>query len=649
MVARAALDATGLVRPGSQIKYHYRVLVPADESPKAWMAALEKHFPEAGWRVRGLDDAAPGIRRFVERMTLFLTFVGLTALLVGGLGVGNGVSAYLDGKITTIATMKSVGASSDLVFYIYVVQVAILAVFGVAIGLLLGATLPMAVLGVVGEWLPVRPRIGLFPEPMVLGGAFGLLGTFTFALWPLARAREVPAANLFRHGIVSISQRPRPRFVALTVTGVAALAVLTVATASDRGFALWFVGGTLATLGGLRLGAAALTTLARRWSTGAAIWRLAMANLHRPGARTPTVVLSLGTGLAVLVGVALVEGNMRRQIAERIPEKAPAFFFIDIQPGQTKAFDAAVRGVPGTGDYRRMPTLRGRIVKIDGTPVDNAEIAPGVSWAVRGDRALTYSAAVPEEARIVAGRWWPADYNGKPLISFDAGVARGFGVGIGDSLTLNILGRDIEAEIANLREIDWRSLRFDFAIIFAPGTLEAAPHTHLAAVQARSDAEDAVERAATDAFPNVSAIRVRDALGAAARILDGIGWAVRGTSVLTLVAGALVLGGALAAGRRQRIYDSVVFKVLGATRAQILGVFLLEYGILGLATGLAAAAVGTLIAWAIVRHLMHMDWAFLPQVAAITVVSCLFATLAAGFAGTWLALGKKALPYLRNE
>ncbi|MCB2101055.1 MAG: FtsX-like permease family protein [Rhodobacterales bacterium] len=650
MVAAAALPETDLVRPGSQVRYHYRVLVGPAEGGAAWMKRVEATFPKAGWRVRGVDDAAPGVRRFVERMTLFLTFVGLTALLVGGMGVGNAVRSYLDGKTTTIATLKCLGAPTDLVFRAYLLQVLGLGLVGILIGLATGAALPSAVLAAIGDTLPVAPVTGFYPWPLFTAALFGVVTAVTFALWPLGQAREVPAAGLFRHLTAPPRARPGRDVWLGMAAGIAVLAALTFITATDRYFAAWFVGGTAATLLVLRLGAWALMALAKRLPRPRrAEARLALTALHRPGAATAGVVLSLGTGLAVLVAVALIEGNLNAQVEETLPDKAPAFFFIDIQPDQVAAFDTAVTDVPGTEDLQRVPSLRGRIVKIDGVPVAERTISPDAEWAVRGDRALTYAAQPARGSRIVAGEWWPSDYKGPPLISFDANLARGFGVGVGDTLTLNILGREFTATIASLREINWRSLRFDFAIIFAPGTLEGAPHSHVAAVKAPPAAEDAVEKAVTDRFANVSSIRVRDALAAAATIISGIGAAVRGTSLLTIAAGALVLAGTIAAGYRRRIYDAVVFKVLGATRGVVMGAFLLEYGVLGLVTGLIAALVGSVTAWAVVRFLMRMDWVFLPGTVAGTVAVCVLVTVAVGFFGTWRALGRKAAPLLRNE
>ena len=649
MMSADALAATQLIQPGSQIRYEYHIALPQDGSVAGIAKALEADFPQAGWRIRTTDEAAPGIRRFIDQLTLFLTFVGLTTLLVGGVGVTNAVAAYLDGRMRTIAMLKCLGASSQFIFRVYLLQILALSGLGITIGVAIGAILPPIGIALAGDLLPIQPENGIYPLPLLAAAAYGLLIALTFTLWPLARARAVSAANLFRV-FDSANTWPGTRDLAAIALCGGALAALTIATASNRWFAIWFVIGSLASFALLSGAARAVKALARKLhSTGGVTLRLALANLHRPGATTTGVVLSLGLGLSVLVAIVLIESNINRQIEDRLSEGAPAFFFLDIQPDQVAAFDQTVTATPGMSGYKRVASLRGRIVAIRDVPVEQADIASDAEWAVRGDRALSYAAAPPDGARIIAGSWWPADYSGPPLISMDANIAKGFGVGVGDTLTLNILGRDIVGKIASLREIDWRSLRFDFAIILSPGILEAAPHTHVAAVSVPVAGEEAMERAIAKGFVNVSVVRVRDALEQARELLAGINIAVSATSGITLAAGALVLAGAVAAGRRRRIFDAVVFKVLGATRAMILRAFLLEYGLLGLATGIISAIVGTLVAWAISTWLMNLAWSFDASAVATTVGAVTLLALLAGFAGTWRALGQKAAPLLRNE
>jgi putative ABC transport system permease protein len=293
--------------------------------------------------------------------------------------------------------------------------------------------------------------------------------------------------------------------------------------------------------------------------------------------------------------------------------------------------------------------LRGRIARINTVPVAEAAVAANVRWALDNERGLTFAAKPPEGTEIVAGKWWPADYKGEPLISFDANLAEGMGLKIGDTLTFNILGREVTATIANLRKIHWRSLGINFTVIFAPGTLEGAPHSHIAAVHVPAASETKLLTAVTDKLPNVSAIRVRDALDQAAGVFEQVGFAVRATAMVTLAAGLLVLAGAVAAGHRRRVYDAVVFKVLGATRRRIMSAFLIEYGLIGLATAIFAAILGAILAWAIVTQVMNAPFALLPQTAAGTALIAAAIALAFGFFGIWRAMGQKAAPLLRNE
>ena len=650
MASTAALEASQLVQPGSQVHFHTRVLLAPETNNKKWREALGNKFEQAGWRVRAPDEAAPGVRRFIERMTLFLSFVGLTALLVGGIGVTNAVGGFLESKTTTIAAFKCIGAPVALVFKIYLLQVMSLGSLGIGIGLLFGSAVPTIGLLALAEQMPVAPDIRFYPTPLLMATAFGLVTTLTFTLWPLGRAMEVPAATLFRDGIQPARIKPGRSTIIGTVVGMMALAALTIFSSSDLYFAYWFVGGSLLTVILLRCGASLLVGLAARVpKPKSAELRLAIANIHRPGSNAHSIILSLGLGLSILVAVALIEANLTHQVSERLPEQAPAFFFIDIQPGQVTEFDNIIMGVEGAKGFKRMPSLRGRIVKIDGVAVEDVTIAKESQWAINGDRALTSSAMPTEGSKIIKGKWWPENYSGPPVISLDSKLAKGFGIDIGDTLTLNVLGREIEGTITSLREIDWRSLRFDFAIIFAPGPLEGAPHTHIAAVQVPAEVEEVLENAVSMRFANITSIRVREALEAASNILKGIAGAISGTSMVTIVAGGLVLAGVIAAGQRRRIYDSVIFKVHGATRIRLLKAYTFEYSILGIATGIIASAIGTFTAWAVIVFLMRVSWIFLPQVVAVTVFICLFLTVTAGYLGTWKALSEKTSKHLRNK
>ncbi len=650
LIADAALAETALVQPGSLIHYNYRVRLPETATPAGFIAAINAGFPDAGWRIRTLDESSPRLTRLIGRVTLFLSFVGLTALLVGGVGIANAVRAWLDGKTATIATLKCLGAARALVFRVYLLQVIALALAGIAIGLVAGAALPLLASDALAAVVPVRVAGGIFPLPLATAALFGLLTALVFSIWSVARACDIPPAGLFRSLVTAPGGRPRPDYMAATGVLAVALAALVIATASDARFAAWFMAGSIGAMVAFRLAAMGIAAVAARIRhVRRPAVRLALAGLHRPGAATGSVVLSLGLGLSMLVTVATIEGNLSRQISDDLPRDAPAFFFVDIQPRQVAPFQEIVAATPGVERSEQVPMLRGRITAINGVPAAEADISPDARWVLRGDRGITWAGTAPAHNPVVSGKWWPADYRGDMLVSLDANVAAGLGLEIGDTITVNVLGRAFTATLANTRQIDWQRLAINFVMVFSPGILESAPRMHISIVHAQPDAEDPLERAVTDRFANITAVRVRAALETVAALIGNVGAAVSLTTVITLVSGTLVLAGAIAAGRRGRIYDSVVLKVLGATRRDIVTAYILEYGLLGLVTALIAAITGSVTGWAVVTWLLRIDWTPEPVAVIVTALLGTAITIAAGLVGTWRAMGQSAAPWLRNE
>jgi putative ABC transport system permease protein len=650
MVANQSLEATGLVQPGSLIYHLYRVAYTPGLDGKAWLADLARRFPDAGWRVRGLDDAALGVKRFVDRTALFLTLVGLSALLVGGVGVGNAVKAYLDSKTNTVAILKCLGAPAATVFFLYLSLIMLLAGGGVLIGLTLGALTPFLAAAPLARGFALDLAVGFYPWALTEAAGFGLLVALAFSLPALMRVRDLPPGQLFRDMLVQARRSRRWADFGWLSLVAALLIGLTIASAGEHMLALWFVLAAFATLSIFRLLAAVIMALARRlarWRSG--MLRRALTDLAGPAAPTRSVVLSLGLGLTVLVAVASVQGNLRRELAETMPAAAPSFFFIDIQPDQLAGFKSLVRAQPGFRDLESVPMLRGRIVRLKDIPVEQLPPPSEDRWVLEGDRGLTWSAGPPRGSQVVAGAWWPKDYRGPPLVSLDSEVAHAFDLKLGDHLTVNLLGREITGTIANLREVDWSTLAINFVMVFSPGVLEAAPQTHIATVRVDPEQEPALERRVTDRFANISAIRVKEALVSVQRIVGGLSAAVGAMAAIALIAGVAVLSGAVLADRRRRIYDAVVLKVLGATRADLLGGLALEYGFIGLATAAIALLLGSLAAYGFVHWGMEGDFVLLPGVALATVAAGAVLAILIGLLGTWRALGQKAAPLLRND
>jgi putative ABC transport system permease protein len=657
LVNEQALHATGLVQPGSLVRWRYRLRLPAsgdtDAAAKAVTEQAQKEFPEAGWDIRNRSNASPQLERNVDRFTQFLTIVGLTALLVGGVGVGNAVKSHLDRRRETIATMKALGASGSRVFSIYLSQVMILALIGGAIGAVLGAALPYVVSWTFGSIIPLPLIPALHPSEMALAMLYGLLTALAFALWPLGRAHDVPVGALFRDVVAGAPSWPRRIYIAATTAAVLALSTLAVLLAYDRRVALIYVGVAACVFLLLRLVGSLLMWIARHAPRARATGlRMAVANIHRPGALTPTIVLSLGLGIALLVTVIEIDANLRNQFANELPAKAPSFYFLDIPSTEAMAFGGFMKTQAPSAKLEDVPMLRGRIISANGIKAEDLKPKEEAAWVLQSDRGITYSGTVPEGSRIVEGKWWGPDYHGPPLVSFEKKIADGLGLKLGDTVTVNVLGRDMTVKIANMRALDWQNLSINFVMVFSPHAFDGAPHTHLATLTYPDGGTTAQEakiiRAVAEKYPMVTTVRVKDALDAIGAIIQNLVLAIRGASGLTLLVAALVLGGALAAGHRHRVYDAVILKTLGATRGRLLGAYTIEYLLLGAATAIFGVLSGSLTGWLIVTELMHLRFTWQPLPALAASAAAVLVTIALGLAGTFKALGQKPAPVLRN-
>jgi putative ABC transport system permease protein len=656
LISQEALRSTGLLQPGSLVRWHYGVRLPDNDADEAAVrrvtAAAEERLPEAGWEIRSRSNASPGLERNVERFTQYLTLVGLTALLVGGVGVANAIKGHLDRKRDVIATLKSLGATGRGVFWIYLTQTLLLASIGALPGLVIGAVLPFLISWIFGAIIPLPLAPALYPGNLALAFIYGLMTALAFALWPLGRAHDVTVSALFRDEVEPERQRPRLSYMLAAALVAAALATLAIMLAYDRRIAAIFVAAAAGVFIMLRLVASLVMLIARHSPRSrSTVLRLAIANIHRPGALTVSVVLSLGLGLALLVTVIEIDGNLRRQFLAALPEKAPAFFFLDIQATDAERFDAFIHDRAPHAVLERVPMLRGRIVSIKGVAAEDLKPPPSAAWVLQSDRGITYTDKVPAGSRLVLGDWWGADYQGPPLVSLEQKVAEGLALKIGDPIVVNVLGRNLTARVANLRTLDWQSLGINFVMVFSPNTFRGAPVTHIATItysgSSTTEEEVALLKAAAVAFPSVTAVRVRDAIEAFGGIVTNLVLAIRGASALTLVMAVLVLGGALAAGHRHRVYDAVVLRAVGATRGQLLLAYGLEYLLIGFAAAVFGVAAGSIAAALVIIEVMNLPFIWLPGAAGTAAVGAIAATVVLGLAGTFTVLGQKPAPVLR--
>ena len=642
------MASTGLIQPGSLFQAKYRIRLAPDDlrRPDKLAEALKRAHGEAGWQVRDHGRAAPGASRFFERMGQFLGLIGLSALVIAGIGVSNGVAGYLAARRGAIATLKVLGASNRDVSVLYLLQVAVVAACAIATGLAAGAALAPALLALLGDRLPVKPDLVLHPWPLVLAAAQGLLIAFIFTWPPLARAGRTPPAAIWRTHLEPAARLSR-RDAAIVGTAAAASVALVLAT-TDRPL---FSAGVLAATGGvlllLLLVGLGVRTLAHRLPRPASpLLRLALSNLHRPGAQTPALVIAIGLSLTLFVLIAAIQTSLDAEIARSVPQRAPAQFVLDVPSAGAAAFREAIQQVAPEAEVDLVPALRGTITAYGGQRVRDMKTLPREAWVLRGERGVTYAGTLPEGSRLTAGTWWPADYQGPPLVSLDERVAEALQVG--DTLTVSVLGREIPARIASLRKIDWETLGFNYMMVFPPSTLAQAPHTLAGSVSLPPDKETASARAILAAFPGASVISVREVIGQARVLLDQMALAVTAAASVTLLAGMAVLTGAVAAARQARTYDAVILKTLGATRGQLLAVQALEFGLLGLLLGGVALAAGLAGAWWIIVQVFEFTWA--PDWGRVlgSVAVGLAVTLALSLAGALPILSARPASALRS-
>ncbi|MCV3767363.1 ABC transporter permease [Rhizobium sp. TRM95796] len=652
LIARDALVRSGLMQTGSLVDNNYRIKLPAGAKSNGEIRReAQAKFPEAGWAIRGSGNAAPALSNNIERFSEFLTLVGLAALAAGGVGVANAVTAYLDAKRGVIACFKSLGAPGRLIVMVYLIQILLIATLAIIGGLAVGAAITPVVGYFLKGYMPAPEGLTLYPRALGLATLFGLLITLAFSILPLGRSRLVRATELFRSQSETGWRVPARYYIAAGAVFMA-VAALAVFSAEQRFLAFVFVASTASAFLVLRLVAVGVAALARRVrQVRSPALRLAIGNIHRPGALTSSVILSLGLGLTLLSALALIEGNLRGSLAGAMAEKAPNFFFIDIQNRDIDGFRNVVKTTAPNGDVGSVPMLRGRILAFNGEDVQKRSVPQEARWVLQGDRGITYSETVPENSRVEEGAWWDKDYSGEPLVSFASEEGRQLGLKIGDTVTVNVLGRNITARIANFREVEWRSMSINFVMVFSPNTFKGAPHAWLATLTdhaATPADEQAVMRSVTNAYPGITSIRVKDALDIASNLVGQLATAVRAAASIALVVSVLVLSGAIAAGNRARIHDAVVLKTLGARRSMLTRAYFYEYALLGLSASIFALAAASVASWYVVTEIMELPFRFLPGAALWTLAVALVVTAGTGFLGTWRVLGQKAAPVLRE-
>lgn len=659
-ISAAALAATNLIQPGSVARYYTRLILKEGTIFADFKTAIETEFADAGFRVRGLDRAAPGLDRFFDRIGSFLNLVSLATLVIGGVGAANAVRAFLTRKASSIASLKALGASQALIFTIFLFEALFMAAIGIVIGLMLGAGSLWLLAPLLQDYVPLTANIGIYPLPLLVAAMLGLLVTLIFIIWSLGQAATIPVAGLFRSagglgGAMQLGRAPLKLLWVMAALLAAFIGMCWLITPDKRLF-FYFIFGLAGLIAGFALigwGISKLLTTYVAHPKSIPL-RLAIAGLSRPNAPAISIALSLGLGLTMLVAVNDLQSNLDQQLVNVTTEDRPSLFVLDLQPSQQARFEAII------GDYNAenqteishyaTPLMRASITHLNNVPEDKIEPPADFQWVMRGDRGITWSATpmLAGEGHITKGEWWDADYDGDPLVSFDAEAAAAFGLNVGDQIGINLFGRKFDATIANLRYIDWASMNLNFLMVFSPGMLSNAPQSVLSSINAPAEDEAAIERALTDEFNNISVIRVRDVVDNITLILTQMALAVKAIAAVSLLAGLIVLIGALMSEQSMRLHDSIIFKTLGITRWQQMLGWLGEYSFIALLASILAAIAGIATSFYVVSAIMQTPYQFDFMSMLGILILALVLILPIGLAAGFRLLGKSPLTLLRN-
>ena len=657
MISVGALEAADMLQDGALSRYRYRIVLRQGESWTSATDRIRNAFPDAGWQLTAPSQVTDEMSEYFVLFARFLMIVGLSSLLVGGIGVGNAVTSYIADRQSTIATMKSLGATRARVLTHFLLQVGLLALIGIAIGLVLGALLTLVVLPLLGPTVGLPLTATLDWGSLVRAALFGALASFVFAYFPLFRAQATPAALLFRSiggppaSSMLLGDYLAPAFVlpmGIAVAGL--LAMASVATGSFT-LVLWYSLGIAVAFLALIITARALRLALRAVPPlPDARLRNAIKAIYRPGTPAPAIMLSLGLGMALLVLIATVVNDLRHQLDPEVRLDAPNFVYMDLFDDEEQALAELARTDGRIERYTSNPVLRSSSISINGgPPVAPGQLTRDISMFFGDEQPLTQADTLPGGNIIVQGKWWSADYDGPPLLSVSEQMATALLIKIGDRVTFEVAGDEIIAEVASVRRYDWQKGRINFPLVLSPHAFDEFPLAWFAFIRVVKGNEAAIEALLNERFPDLVYIPVDEALTSVLGLLSGFSNAVSIVGSVSVLSGLLVLGGAMASRRRQREEESVIVKVLGSTRSELVLSYLLEYGLVGAISAAIATGLGILGAWLFATRILETRFSIDPLLLLSVIGAAIVLTTTIGALTMWSALSVKPAERLRGQ
>lgn len=651
----ADLEATGLLQTGSLARYRVHFRLPEAFDVQRWVEGARERIDALRLSVSTVEERKEDLGRSMRNLQGFLSLVGFVALLLGGVGMASAIHAHVRQKVPTVAILRCLGCRVWTAFAIYLLQAVGVGVLGAGLGAAAGTGIQHLLPRVVADWVPfevsVRTSWAAVGEAAVLGFVVCVL----FALLPLTAVRRVTPLAVLRVAFETRRGRDRLQWGVLGLLGLAVV-VFSLAHAPRWQEGLGFAGGLAVAFGALALTARGAVAWTRRWRL--AQWpfvvRQGLASIHRPNNRTLLLVMALGLGTFLLLTLHLVRNNLMRELVSGTDDGRANAILFDVQPDQVEGVSGLVREL-GLPVLDEAPIVTMRLRTLAGRSVEEILADPGASaprWALRREFRSTYADRLRESERLVAGEWVAtADPLEEPVpVSVEEGIARELGVGLGDQLEWDVQGVRMRTRVASLREVDWRRVQPNFFVVFPRGPLDEAPAFHVLVTRVETaEASARLQRTVVERYPNVSAIDITLVLRTLDQVLDKIAYAIRFMALFTVGTGLLVLVATVLSGRYQRVRESILLRVLGASRRQVLRVLWVEYTALGLLaalTGVALAMAGSAaLAWWVFR----VPFSPSPGAALVTVGIVVGLTVLTGLLASRGVTTHPPLEILRDE
>jgi putative ABC transport system permease protein len=659
-VSGAGLDRTPLEGFGSRVNHRRLVRMP-EGTTGAEVSRLERDLEQieretgVNIRVRNRADDSPGLGRGFERVESFLGLVALLSLWIGGLGVAQAVRSWISGRMQAVAVQKCLGMRPREVLASYLGQVAVLGFLASAFGAALGVAVQVVVPPLLEGLLPVDALDPWQPLAILRGLLLGAGVAFFFSVVPLVGVLAVPPARVLRS-----DAEPLPTSRGVRVVAGLVLAAGVLATAAVQADSLWlgaqFTGGmaivALVLVAGAR-GVMWLVSRMPRTAVRSVALRHGLAALGRPGSGTVGAVVAQGVGVVVVLAMFLVESQLSHELTTAVPDDAPSAFLVDIQPHQWEGVRALL-DEEGGRNVVAAPVVTARLSAIDGRAV--AEIARErqqdarggrPTWVLTREQRLTWMDELPEDNRVVTGELW-----GRPdewEASLEQDFAEDLGVGLGALLEFDVQGVPVELRVTSIRTVEWRTFGINFFVVVEPGSLEGAPGYRVATVQVPEGREARVQDRLAAAYPNVTLLDVRDLLERVVAILEQVGLGVRALGGFTVVAGILILFGAIGTSSLRRGRETALLKTIGLTRGGVATLYAVEYALVGLLAGVVGSVGGTALAWGVVTQGLELTWRTDPVPLLVAVLASVALSVAAGVGASLRALAQRPLAALRAE